>query len=193
MLKQAITTVAAMKKWILGIAALLVLLAGYVVAGPWLAMRGISQAIEQRDTARLSRHVDFPALRVNLKAQLNDQLVRRAGSDLQSSLLGSALLGVAGGLGGIGVDTMVTPMGIAALLEGHAVWKRAGNDTINGDAWGATTPARPLRDARGSYESPSRFTATVHGDDGSITVFVFTRQGLRWRLTDIRLPLPLQP
>ena len=65
-------------------------------AGPWLAIRGISEAIEQRDAARLARHVDFPALRINLKAQLDDQLVRRAGSDMQSSLFGVMALGVAG-------------------------------------------------------------------------------------------------
>ena len=33
------------------------------------------------------------------------------------------------------------------------------------------------------------FTATVQDGDGDPIVFVITRQGLRWRLTDIRLPL----
>ena len=42
-----------MKKWLLPtIALLLVLLAAYVAAGPWLAIRGISEAIEQRDGAK---------------------------------------------------------------------------------------------------------------------------------------------
>ncbi|MBN8800926.1 MAG: DUF2939 domain-containing protein, partial [Stenotrophomonas acidaminiphila] len=115
-----------MKKWLLPtIALLLALLAGYVAAGPWLAIRGISEAIEQRDAARLARHVDFPALRINLKAQLDDQLVRRAGSDMQSSLFGVMALGVAGRLTGAAVDVMVAPAGISALLQGHGVWKRA--------------------------------------------------------------------
>jgi len=47
---------------------------------------------------------------------------------------------------------------------------------------------RPLRDARLRYESPSRFTATVVHADGRSTVFVLQRQGLRWRLVDVRLP-----
>ncbi|AUZ55325.1 hypothetical protein B1L07_09755 [Stenotrophomonas acidaminiphila] len=179
-----------MKKWLLAtLALLLVLLAGYVAAGPWLAIHGISEAIAQRDAARLARHVDFPALRINLKAQLDDQLVRRAGSDMQSSLLGAMALGVAGRLSGAAVDLMVTPAGVAALLQGHGVWKRATGDTADGDTWGPPAPARPLQGARGHYESLSRFTATRQLEDGGRVVFVLSRQGLRWRLTDITLPL----
>ncbi len=179
-----------MRKWLPAtIAALLALLVGYVAAGPWLAIHGIGKAIEQRDAARLSRHVDFPALRVNLKARLDDQLVRRAGSDMQSSLFGAVALGVAGRVTGAAVDLMVTPAGIAALLQGHGVWKRATGDTADGDTWGPPAPARPLRGAHGRYESLSRFTATRKLDGGGEVVFVLTRQGLRWRLTDIALPL----
>lgn len=178
-----------MKKWLLPPLLLLLALATYVVAGPWLAIRGIGQAIERQDTGRLSRHVDFPNLRVNMKAQLGDYVVRRAGPEMQSSLLGTVALSLAGNLAGAGVDTLVTPAGIAALLQGRTLWKRASGDTVGGDTYAPTTPARPLKDAEHHYESPSRFTATVHTADGSPVVFVLSRQGLRWRLTDIRLPL----
>jgi len=183
-----------MKKWLLPtIALLLVLLAAYVAAGPWLAIRGISEAIEQRDAARLARHVDFPALRINLKAQLDDQLVRRAGSDMQSSLFGQVALGVAGNLAGAGVDTFVTPLGIAAILQGDSLWKRAIGDTVGGDTWAPPSPAKPLANTSGRYESLSRFTATTHLQDGREVVFVLSRQGLRWRLTRIQLPLGQAP
>jgi len=173
------------------IAPLLVLfaLAAYGVAGPYLAIRGIGQAIEQRDTAALERHVDFPRLRANLKAQLDDYVVRRAGIDAQTSLLGGIALQLAGGLTGAGVDTLVTPIGIGALLQGHQLWKRASGETVDGDTWSPPMPARPLQDARKRFESTSRFTATVQTDAGQPVVFVLDRQGLRWRLTDIRLPL----
>lgn len=49
-----------MKKWWWLLPLLIVLaLAGYVVGGPYLAIRGISQAVANRDTAQLARHVDF--------------------------------------------------------------------------------------------------------------------------------------
>jgi len=179
-----------MKKlwWIIPLLVLLAL-GGYVAAGPYLAIRGISEAIERQDAAALERHVDFPRLRANLKAQLDDYVVRRAGVEMQSSLLGGIALQVAGGLTGAGVDTLVTPLGIGALLQGHQLWKRASGQTVDGDTWSAPMPAQPLKQARGHFESTSRFTATVDTAAGEPVVFVLDRQGLRWRLTDIRLPL----
>ncbi|MEE7561224.1 hypothetical protein HH299_17155, partial [Xanthomonas sp. Kuri4-2] len=46
-----------------------------------------------------------------------------------------------------------------------------------------------LEGAEHRYESSSRFTATVRTAGGDPIVFVLTRDGLRWRLSDIRLPL----
>lgn len=182
------------KPWLLALPLLAcLLLAGYVIAGPYLAIAGINRAIEQRDTALLQRHVDFAALRVNLKAQLEDALVRRAGPSVQQNPFGAAALALAGKLAGAGVDTAVTPAGIAALLEGHGLVNRALGNTVDGDTYGAPAPPRPLRDARHRFESSARFVATAHTRDGRPLVFVFTRNGLRWKLTDIRLPLPASP
>lgn len=175
----------------LAIAALaLVLLAllAWVAAGPWMTVRGIERAIAQRDAAALTRYVDFPRLRVNLKAQLDDRMVRAAGQDIASNPLGAIALAMAGGATGVAVDTLATPLGIGALLQGHVLWQRAGGRTVGGDTWAPTEPARPLQGARLRYESPSRFTGTVDHGDGRRTVFVLQRQGLRWRLVDIRLP-----
>lgn len=177
-----------MKKLIWIVVALAVLLAGYVAAGPYLAIRGLSQAIEQRDTATLDRYVDFPMLRANLRAQLDDYVIRRAGPDVQSNLVGALLLTAGQRLSGTAVDAMVTPVGIGALLEGHALWKRASNDLETADAYAAPKAARPLQGATHRFESLSRFTATTHTDQGPV-VFVLQRQGVRWKLVDIRLPL----
>jgi hypothetical protein len=175
-------------RWIVTLAVLAALaLLAWVAAGPWLAVRGIERAIAERDTGALERHVDFPRLRVNLKAQLDDRLVRTAGEDVASNLFGAFALSLAGRATGVAVDTMATPLGIGALLQGHVLWQRAGGRTVGGDTWAATEPARPLQQARLRYESTSRFTGTVEHANGT-TVFVLERQGLRWRLVDIRLP-----
>lgn len=179
-------------RWIVGLAALvLLLLAAWLAAGPWLAVRGIEQAIAARDTAALERHVDFPRLRASLQAQLEDRLVREAGEDVASHPLGMLALAAAGGVSRAAVETLVTPAGIGALLQGHAVWKRASGDTRGSGLQATPEPARPLREASHRYESLSRFSATVHHADGGETVFVLERQGLRWRLVDIRLPREL--
>lgn len=178
-----------MKKWIALIVVLLLALGGFVVAGPYIAIHGIRDALAEQDTAKLERHVDFPALRINLRAQLQDRIVRAAGMEAPSSFLGSLAVSLAGGAAGIGVDAMVTPTGIAAILQGHSVWKRATGDTANGDSYGPPRPAEPLKQVEGRYNSLSRFTATSSAGDGSAPMtFVFERQGLVWKLTDIRLP-----
>ena len=179
-------------RWIVaGAVLVLLLLLAWVAAGPWLAIRGIERAMAERDAAALSRHVDFPRLRVNLKAQLDDHLVRAAGPEVAGNLFGAIAIAAAGSATGAAVDTLATPSGVAALLEGHAIWQRANGRTRGGDTWAAAEPARPMQDARLRYESLSRFSATVQHPDGRSTVFVLQRQGLRWKLVDIRLPADL--
>ncbi|MEL1264605.1 DUF2939 domain-containing protein [Pseudoxanthomonas putridarboris] len=178
-----------MKKWVSLVIVLLLALGGYVAAGPYLAVHGIRTALAEQDTGKLRRHVDFPALRVNLRAQVEDYLARKAGAEVSSNFFGAAALSVANQMLGRGVDTLVTPVGIGAILQGRATWKRAIGETVGGDTYAPPVPVDPLKTASHHYESLSRFTATVPDADGEPVVFVFTRQGLRWRLTDIRLPL----
>ncbi|MGA6151639.1 MULTISPECIES: DUF2939 domain-containing protein [Stenotrophomonas] len=178
-----------MKKLPWLVLAVVVLLAGAWFSGPYLAVRGLAQAIETRDTTRLDRYVDFPLLRANLRAQLNDYVVRRAGPELQSNRIGALLLSASQTLTGTAVDAMVTPTGIDALLQGHTLWKRASNDLDSTDAYAAPRAARPLQGAEHHFESLSRFTATTHTPDGTPVVFVLQRHGLRWKLVNIVLPL----
>ena len=173
--------------WVL-IASLLVLLA-WVGSGPWRTLEGIRQAVKTEDARALARHVDFPALRASLKPQLQDRLVRAAGPEAQSGRFAALGLVVASGLAGGLVDAMVTPAGLGAMMEGRKVWNRAA---------GLPPPSRrdtgaqpdPVPEPRLRYESPSRASATVTLDDGGDLVLVLTRQGLRWRLSEIRLPPP---
>ncbi|MGN7838866.1 DUF2939 domain-containing protein [Stenotrophomonas sp. 22385] len=178
-----------MKKLLLLLGLVVVLLAGWLVSGPYLTLRGLAGAIEQRDTSQLDRYVDFPMLRANLRAQLDDYVVRRAGPDVQSNLVGALLLTAGQKLSGTAVDAMVTPAGIGALMEGHTLWKRASNDLESNDAYAAPRAARPLQGATHRFESTSRFTATTHTAQGAPVVFVLQRQGFRWKLVNIELPL----
>lgn len=182
-----------MKKLAWLLLALLLLLAGIVFSGPYLTVRGLAQAIETRDTAKLDRYIEFPMLRANLRAQLNDYVVRRAGPDIQSNVLGALLLSASEKLTGTAVDAMVTPTGIGALLEGNTLWKRASNDLESNDAYAAPRKPRPLQGAEHHFDSLSRFTATARTPQGAPMVFVLQRFGLRWKLVDIQLPLDSDP
>ncbi|QSX75693.1 DUF2939 domain-containing protein [Lysobacter arenosi] len=178
-----------MKKWIaLPLLALLLLLA-WIAAGPFMAIKAIREAIQAQDSAALSRHVDFPLLRQSLRAQVEDALARRAGAEVLDSPLGGLALGLANQAAGGMVDVIATPAGIGAILEGRGLLHRiSGGGISKDDAYAHQAPPDPLRDARYRFESPSRFTATVHTADGAPVVFVLLRQGLDWKLADIRLP-----
>lgn len=178
------------KRWLLMAAALLLVLgtvAGWA-AGPWWAMRGIDQALTTRSPAALEKHIDFPALRVNLKAQLEDRIVRAAGPDQQANRFGALATFAASKLAGAGVDTVVTPAGLVTLLHGQGLVRRATGHTETADSYAPPASPKPFRDVQWRYESLQRFTATARNEQQQETVFVFARQGLRWKLVDIRLP-----
>lgn len=175
-----------MKKWLVAVAVVLVLLLGYGIAGPWLAIRGIHSAIENRDPQELERYVDFPILRANVRAKVAKRLLASAtspsgrvvGDDLGRTMIGA--------ISDKAVDAMVSPMGIALLLEGRALAHRVSGKKPG--IGGKDDAADPLLHATTRFESPSRFAATVDSAEGRPVVFVFERKWLSWKLSDIRLP-----
>ena len=178
-----------MKKWLALVIVVFVLLAGWIAAGPFLAINGIRQAVKAQDAAALSEYVDFPAVRTSLKQQVDDYVVRRAGPDMQSSLLGSIALRLASGATDGIVDMMATPAGLAAVMEGRNFWQRLNGRRSNENSYATAPPRDPLEGAKYRYESPSRFTATLDNADGDPVVFVLTRDGVAWKVTEVRLPL----
>lgn len=185
-----------MRKWIALVLVLLALLGAYVAAGPYMTIRAIRHAVQAQDAGELAEQVDFPSLRASLKAQLIDAMVREAGPEAQSNAFGAIALTMATGVVNGIVDGMVNPVGLGAVMQGRRLWRNA-NDSFsrppldaNGDPLPAAREPPPLHDAVMRYESTSRFTATIEDDAGRPIVFVLRRDGLRWRLADIRLPLP---
>src|SRR5687768_3096955 len=158
-----------MKKWLALFLVILVAVDTYVAAGPYLTMRAIKSALQEQDAGALSEQVDFPALRASLKAQLLDAIVREAGEDVQANPLGAFALTMATGLVNGTVEAMVTPIGLAGVMEGRKVWSKS-RDSFRRPATDArgepAPPPEPLRDAHYRYESLSRFTATVEDESG---------------------------
>lgn len=178
-----------MKKWIALLVVVLLALAGWIAAGPFLTINAIREAIATEDTAALQEHVDFVAVRSGLRGQVEDAIARKAGIDTHHPL-GALALGLANTAAGGIVDALATPAGIGAVLQGRGLLHRlSGGGLKQGDPYAHQPPPDPLRDASYRFESPSRFTATVRTADGDPVVFVLRRNGLHWKLTDIRLPV----
>jgi len=170
-----------MKKWGALLLIVLATLFGYAAAGPYMAIRGIHAAIEKHDFDKLQRHVDFPALREGLRTQVKQRIAASATDASGGVTGGEAGRALIDQISGRAVDAMVSPLGIATLLQGRALAHQA----LGAPDGNATDP---LLQAKTRFESPSRFTATVPGEEGRPVAFVFTRRGLGWKLSDIRLP-----
>jgi hypothetical protein len=169
---------------------LVVLLIAVWAAGPFITVKAIRTAIKEQDSAALARQVDFPELRRNLRAQTDDYLARQAGPDAQSGPLGALAMRLASEVAGGAVDAIATPAGIGALLQGRSLFHRISGGGIGSDDPYANQPPRdPFENANYRFEGLSTFTATLENDEGRPVVMVMRRQGLRWRVTDIRLPI----
>lgn len=179
-----------MKKWIAFVVVVVLAVFAYAAAGPHLTVRAIGDAVRAQDAAALARQVDFPALRSSFKAQLSDRIARETGIDAQSNPLAALGLAIVNGLASGAVDAMITPTALGALIEGRKVWDRAsGVPMRDSDAARAKPRPKPFANASYRYESVSCFTATVIDEQGRPIVFVLTRHGLNWTLSDIRLPM----
>ncbi|KVP08241.1 hypothetical protein WJ83_02275 [Burkholderia ubonensis] len=125
------------------LAAVVIAAIGYAYASPYVALGRLKSAIDARDAQAVSEYVDFPSLRISLKQQVTDELMRRIDAKRQNNsfavigaLIGSALIGPL-------VDAYATPEGVAALMSGLPP---QGNPGERPPEW----PAQPPADSAGS-------------------------------------------
>ena len=173
-------------KWLLAIAAVILLaLLAFVAAGPWLAINGIRNVVASGNYGELWRFVDFDRLRESVRPQIQERIARGIVERAGTGNTGSALTGVTELISTPAIDAMVSPIGVATLLRGTALARQVAG---TGNADGKTQAIDPLKGAKTGYVSASLFTATVHNDEGEPVVFEFSRSGMSWKLTGIRLP-----
>lgn len=181
-----------LKKNRIGIIGTAAALAAVLVMGaalylsPHRTLHRMQAAIEARDAAAFSSHVDFTALAEDLKGQLMLQMLgtmkAEGMNDSRLSGLGQML---AVGLLGQMVDSFVSPTSVMRMVaEGKA--------TVDMDAL-APWPPVPLGKAQAPrytlrYQNTS--TAILRAEDATATgAFVLKRKGLwSWKLTALELP-----
>jgi hypothetical protein len=171
-----------MKRIVLALGLALVLLgfAAWVAAGPYLTVYRLRAGVEARDAEAVAECVDFPALRQNLKDQLQAALSTRI--DSQQSPLAALAASLAVRAADPLVDRLISPEGLAGLMAGQKPALASSEPS---------TPASPvkklLEDATFGYESFDEFVVSVPSAGGAIR-FVLTRSGLSWKLSRIEIP-----
>lgn len=163
-----------MKKVYLAIGAVLVLLvAGYIAAGPYLALNGIRDGIVAQDEEALAAHIDFPVLRESMKEQIaavmTARMEERSGGDPEMAAMGRLF---ASKMVEVMVDKIVTPAGLAMMTSTKGAEEGLNKDNV-------------LADLGVSYEAWDR--AVITQADKPDATLILSRQGLTWRLTGVRL------
>ncbi|KVG65834.1 hypothetical protein WT72_20950 [Burkholderia pseudomultivorans] len=140
---------------------------GYAYASPYIALDRLKSAVDARDAQAVSEYVDFPSLRISLKQQVTEELMRRIDAVKKDNpfavigaLIGSALIGPL-------VDAYATPEGVAALMSGLPPRGNPGErppewSAPPGGAPGAESTAPPAGTAGpGSAATPASNAATT--------------------------------
>ena len=161
-------------------------LLAYTAAGPFITLYQIRSALETQDTEKLAQYVDFPVLRENLKAQINNLILSKVPDGLADNPFGALGLAFAGTLVDSLVEGYVTPGGLSTLLAGRLpdVLPQQPDASLT-----ETQPATaPVAAPQFTYDSPSQFTMRLNISADSAIRLVLKRTGFTWRLTNIILP-----
>lgn len=163
---------------------------GWVASSPFRAYADLESAARAGDQQALEELVDFPAFRESAKAEVRGSVERGLAGDGDPNLAGRIGGMLAGAMAAPVVDHVVTPGGIAALTQGFRPGEtRKGRDTPN-DA-SAEQESR-FRVSRG-YEDLSTFAIRFRDRETGrerVTLLLH-RDGLRWRLAEMRLGVPV--
>ena len=177
----------------LGLLVALVLLAlgAVYAASPLYAFHQLKQAAQSGDREQLEAMVDFPAVRDDLKRQVDSKATKLA---RRAQGVGYPIAAVIGALGAaIGdhtIDKLVTPEAISAMVQSGETPRgrhksEAAKDGDEGKGEGHATKVR------GAYLSPDRFRFRVSpaADPDRGIDLIMERHGLAsWRLEAIELP-----
>lgn len=152
---------------------------------PHIAVRGMRAAAEERNAARLSGYVNFPALKENLKASLNARIAAETAREKDNPFAGLGAALAAAFISPL-IDALVTPESLAMIMQG--------DKPEPGKAKKSPSKSDPDTETTMSYEGVNSFVVTIRKKNdpkGETMGLIFNRDGLlsSWKLTALRLPL----
>lgn len=160
--------------------------AAWAYSGPYRAFADLKTAAAEGDRQAMEELVDFPAFRESVKDAIGTSVQRGLDGGERPGLLGTLGGMLAGAVAAPLVDQVVTPRGIAALTEGV----RPGDREEGASAAADGERQRPGVRVRRGYEDLSTFVVRLHHaeTDDELLSLVMRREGLDWRLSEVRLP-----
>lgn len=151
---------------------------------PHMVVNNMKSAAKAKDAAKLSEYVNYPALKENLKTNLNSELTSVAINKSKTDPFSAMGAAMATMFIDPLINTLVTPEGLSMMMNGDATQARTGN--------AATRPSDSDVKTSMSYESFDRFVVTATKEDAveeSIDLIFIRDSMFSWKLTGVRLPL----
>src|SRR5262245_29940317 len=180
------------RRFILLVAALLLVLGGCYIASPWWATSRMHQAARAGDGERLARYVDYPALRANLTEQIKAGLLGTPSPSERRDPFAAFGEALAGTLVSAMVDAMITPESVAAMMDrGQARPADVAAGRGSAPERGAGSRERERVERRRHYESLDVFVVDMHDGEthDHLLTLVFHREGwFGWKLAGLRGP-----
>jgi len=180
------------KKIKLAIAVVFMLVSIYVVIGPFLTVYHINAGLVENDAELLVDNIEFSTLRHNMKDQLNVIKDKNGSASVKHNPLLALGSLIAKTVVDQLIDNIVTPEGLASILEssadssmrhGEPLIEPADKNDITGEK------IDYFKNARYAYQSANRFSVWIPNKHGEETQFVLKREGFSWRLVNIIIPL----
>jgi len=159
-------------------------LAGWYEVSPLYTLNEMREAAESDNSAKLSKWVDYEALKIDLKGELRRELLletnRRGAGDSPFAKLAVALVP-------LGVNWVVTPESVQAMFDAGSAASTTGRGPIvtaeNGVA--VMPVAIPTDNIVIERNGLSEFKVKSEGKDGAA---VFRRYGFGWKLAGVDMP-----
>jgi hypothetical protein len=169
--------------YVIACVALLLAAAVFYATRPAATVAAIQRAVATKDYVALNDLVDFPMLRASVKsAMLRDLEARAADPSSFGARLGAALGNL---VAGPVVDLVVSPLGLAFILEGYSPREAARG--AQSDSAGAPA-ARGDIVYRTHWESLSRYAVDIEQDGKRVSVLILQRYGIfHWKLAGVDL------
>lgn len=170
--------------------AVLLSLGGYI-ALPWYTVERIERTAAEDDVERLAGYIDFPTLRDNLKAGLQEDLRRSMGDDVPPELSDFLSAGTNLLIGPI-LRQLVTPEGMAELLRGgesllafeRELYRRSGPPATGDEGSEEVTEDWRLLGWR--FDGLNRVHADYGPQGDPQLQLLLQRQGAQWRVVDLQ-------
>ena len=176
-----------MKKFLPWLVGLFVIFAIYLYASPYLVLNNIKNAAQQGDADKLSGYIDFPSVKQSMKDQVKAAMVEElAASDEQDGFEALGTMLAAAMIDPL-IDGLVTPDGVALMLQGQKLDFDLNNDKPKDKPEVKNEDI----DYKAGYLSFNRFKVQIidaNDPNESIDV-IMHRDWLSWKVTRINFSL----